>query len=96
VMVSFERAHSLVWRPAQIASPMVATASVATSRASGCDTQDSVTLASLDLTSSWQLLWRVWTFSHQRSWILCETCAMCKSHVRNVSREPADQHVDVL
>jgi hypothetical protein len=91
VIVPLERAHCLVWLPVRIASPTVATASVATTPSgkrlwhsrlghlgeSRLDELVTTSVEGLDFSSSEKIGFY-------------ETCAMCKSRVRNISREPAD------
>ena len=97
VKIPMERAHGLIWLPATVALPARATASAATA-SSGKRLWHSrlghIGEPQLDelLTGHVEGLGYA---SHEKLGF-CETCAVCKSQVRNIPRAPADRDVGLF
>jgi hypothetical protein len=96
VVVPLERAHLLVWLPARVASsnPTASVATVPLEKQLWHSRLGHHGESQLDRLLATQLEGVAFSASEKLS--LCETCAVCKSHVRRISREPADRNVGVV
>jgi hypothetical protein len=96
VVVSFESAHLLVWLPARVASSNP-TASIATTpleKRSWHSRLGHLSESQLDGLLATQVEGVAFSASEELGF--CETCDVCKSHVRRISREPVDRNVGVF
>jgi hypothetical protein len=91
-----ERAHLLVWLPARVASSNP-TASVATAPLEKRLWRSRLVHlgeSQLDVLLANHV--EGVAFSASEKLGFCETCVVCKSHVRRISREPVDRNVGVF
>jgi hypothetical protein len=96
VVVPLERAHLLVWLPARVASsnPTALVATAPLQKQLWHSRLGHLGESQLDglLTTQVEAV----AFSASEKLGFCETCAVCKSHVRRISSEPADRNVGVF
>jgi hypothetical protein len=96
VVVPLQRAHLLVWLPARVASSNL-TASVATApleKRLWRSRLGHLGESQLDGLLATQVEGVVFSGSEKLGF--CETCDVCRSHVRRILREPADRNVGVF